>query len=138
MRFGFGGRPPRFPLALAAAALASDVAFPPLRPRLTAAAFLLTAYRQRGLTQGLARLVGRGQQEQGLHAIVGAGVEAVSLQHGRRDTAQHVREFAGLCQREDDGAVGVGWRFRHRQDYTEPLGFCQVGAKRQLDRQKVA
>ena len=39
--FGFGGRPPRLPFSRAAAALASDVTRPPLRPSDTAAGFFL-------------------------------------------------------------------------------------------------
>ena len=47
----FRGRPPFFPFALAAAALAALVAWPPFLPRLTAAAFLLTAYAQRRVAE---------------------------------------------------------------------------------------
>jgi hypothetical protein len=119
MRFGFGGRPPRFPLALAAVALASDVAFPPFRPRLTAAGFLAT---------GIVLVALDGQFREALGDLV--HLRPVALVDG---------DPAGFHQVLAAGLNGCGGGVSHHvQNYTEPLGLCQVGSKRQLGRQQVA
>lgn len=107
----FFGRPPFAPFARAAAVFASDVDLPPLRPSFTAAGFL------------------RGTEHvQGFRAVHVGRVEAMSLQHGGDDAAQHVGQGASLNQRHFDGAVSGGadgGGQRHEAIKPNRLGFVK-------------
>ena len=101
--FGFGGRPPRLPFSRAAAALASDVTLPPLRPSATAAGFLrgigdlLHAIKRRSARQQCVQA--RIRLAQGWNGAAGdVVVAAVLLREGclarNRPKALH-----GMCDR---------------------------------------
>lgn len=94
---GLGGLPPRLPLARAASALASDVTFPPLRPRATAAGFL------RG-TRGIQ--ISQGDTAKGTRMGVGGSFSHLT-DFGRfgRVQGQANRADGGLGEQDHGGGV---------------------------------
>lgn len=103
--YGFGdlGRPPFAPLARAAAALASDLTLPPLRPNKTAAGFLrgIASDRQRTGAQGLANGIRRHFGVPASTGVAGArrhdgGGDAEAFGSGFRRAPRAEREAVGV------------------------------------------
>jgi hypothetical protein len=120
-RFGFGGLPPRFPLARAATAFASLVTRPPRRPSATAAGFLrdISTNRQRGVTKRLTVTVRR-------HWPVNVDADVLIAGAAQRLVFGHLLAEVVGCE-----AVNLASRaLRLRQQASESLGVaCKSGAE---------
>ena len=108
----FTGRPPSAPFARAAAAFAAVLAFPPLRPRATAAGFFLATGVEvsNGRTTKRAGVVVRGFLGKALHFGWLVGIQ------GQSDSGQR-----GFREHDHGGGVGV----RHVSNIPKRLGYVK-------------